>query len=235
MRIRMSTSLALLGALAVVALMIGAQAQAGKKPTVITIATHQSEITPNVQNTGWWDDAGTHGSGNDNYEVGVAPDLNPEILRNFFTFDTSLAGRQCASAATLEIPIGEGSGDFGGLATVANYLLKDVSTDATTLNTGTGPDTTIYHDLGTGTTYGNRKLPTAGPYGSLVNFTVDLNAAGLAALNAAIKAPHPGYFSLGGMIQGEPANVSLFGFTPVTNPHDTGELPVRLVITAAPC
>jgi len=80
------------------------------------------------------------------------------------------------------------------VATAANFVLHDVSTDPVTLNTTAGPDTNIFHDLGTGAVHGNRVLPTVGPYGGLTFFPVSLNHAGLTALNAAIKAPHPGYF-----------------------------------------
>lgn len=231
MNVRRSTAFTLLGALAVAALMIGAQAQARSAAT-LTIATHQNEISPGNQNMGWWDDAATHVVGNDNYEVGNAPDEGARIFRNFFSFDTSLAGGNCASAATLQIPIGEGSGDFGGVQGVANYVFHDVSTPASTLITAGGPDLTVYHDLGTGTVYGGRVLPTVGPY-PVGNFPVSLNAAGLAALNAAIKAPHPGYFTVGGMIKGEPADTSLFGFTPEN--HSGQEWPVRLVLTLGSC
>ena len=71
----------------------------------------------------------------------------------------------CASAATLQLPIGTGSGDYGEVATLANFVLHDVSTDPVTLNTTAGPDLDVFRDLGTGTVYGNRYLPTQAPYG----------------------------------------------------------------------
>ena len=225
--LRRPTTFAVLAAAALMAtLMIGASAQAGSKPPTITIATHQNEIAPGIKNQGWWDATGAHIIGNENYIVGQDGETNSPF-RNFFSFDTSLAGGKCASAATLLVPIETGGGDFGLLKTIANYVLHDVSTDVTTLNTTAGPDLSITHDLGTGALYGSRALPTFGPYGGLTSFPIDLNVAGVAALNAAIRAPHPGYFSLGGVIQGEPTGVSLFLFS--------GSHAARLMITVGSC
>ena len=234
MRVRRSTTAALLALVALMALTIGAQPGAGAGVRTIVITTRQTEVAPGTMNMGWWDEKGLHVVGLENYIAGFDRDLASRNHRDFFTFDLSLADGMCASSATVLLPIGTGSGDYGEVATFANFVLHDVSTDPVTLNTTAGPDLNVFTDLGTGTIYGNRYLPTQGPYGDLTTFPVSLNTAGLAALNDEIQAPHPGYFSFGGMIQGEAPDVWLFGFTPVTH-HDVVEAPVRLVITVGSC
>jgi hypothetical protein len=228
-KVRIATAMLASAAFAVV--LAGPPAQARSAATV-TLTTQQHEITNGVLNQGWWDDAGLHSPNNDNYEVGNAPDQGSQILRNFFSFDASLLTGGCATSATLQIPIGVGSGDFGGVATIANYVLHDVSTAAATLRTSSGPDILIYHDLGTGTVLGGRALPTAGPYDGLTTFPVPLNASGVAALNAA--KGKKAFFSVGGMIDHEPDDTSLFGFTPVED-HLGNDIPVKLVITVGSC
>ena len=230
MTLRRLAVLGLLATALIVTALFAARAQARSAAPVVTLRTTDSEFTPGTQNAGWWDDAGFHGVGNDNYEVGVAPDLTPEILRNFFTFDASTVPG-CARNARLQIPSGpgSGSGDFGGVTTGAFYALHDVETDALTLNTTSG-DVAVFDDLGSGASYGTTFEPTVAPYRS-DSFVVTLNGAGLADLNSAILSGD--FFSVGGMIAGEPDLTSLFGFTPIAGP--SGDRSVNLLITIGPC
>jgi hypothetical protein len=239
MSLRKLAVLGLLATALVVSALLAAQAQ-GRSNALpqFKLMTTDSEFTVDVQNAGWWDDAGTHNVGNDNYEVGVAPDLTPTILRNFFTFDGSLAPA-CARNAALQIPRGEGSGEFGGLTTGGTYALHDVLTPAIELNTNTtdgvtpippGAGLEIFADLGDGALYGSKFLPTAPPYAT-DSFIVQLNNAALHDLNTAILTDS--FFSVGGMIAGEPDLTSLFGFTPVAGP--LGDRPVNLLITPGGC
>jgi hypothetical protein len=221
----------LLATVAFAILLAGPPAQARSTVTV-TLDTQHHEFTSGVMNQGWWDQAGLHSPTNDNYEVGNAPDGGAQILRNFFSFDGSIVTGGCAASATLQIPIGVGSGDFGGVSTFTNYVLHDVSTASVTLSTSAGPDLGIFHDLGTGTVLGNRVLPTFGPYFGLTAFPVPLNSSGLAALNAAITADK--FFSVGGMIDHEPNDTSLYGFTPDED-HLGNDIPTKLVINLGSC
>ncbi len=234
MGVRRLTTAALLALVVLTALTIGTQPGAGAGVQTTVISTRQGEVAPGTLNMGWWDEKGMHVVGLENYLAGFDRELANRNHRDFFTFDVSLANGMCATAATVQLPIGTGSGDYAEVATWANFVLHDVSTDPATLNTTAGPDLDVFRDLGTGTIYGNRYLPTHAPYGDLTAFPVSLNAAGLAALNDEIQSPHPGYFSLGGMIQGEAPDVWLFGFTPVVH-HDVVKAPVRLVITVGSC
>jgi len=231
MTLRRITTVGLLTAALMALALVSAQAGAPSALATVVLGTNQSEFSPGTQNMGWWDDAGTHSIGNDNYEVGNAPDLGSQILRNFFTFDGSLVSSGCAKNARLVIPIGQGSGDFGGVTTGARYVLNDVLTSAVTLNTTAGPSAAIYNDLGSGTIYASNFLPTVGPYSSS-RFTIQLNAAAVAALNVAID--HGGFFSIGGAILHEPDDTSLFGFTPVEDTHGN-DLPVQLRVEVGTC
>ena len=88
---------------------------------------------------GWWDEKGTHVIGLENYIAGYDQVFAIRNHRDFFTFDLSLADGGRATSATLQIPIGTGSGDYGEVAAIANFVLHDVSTDPVTLNTTAGP------------------------------------------------------------------------------------------------
>jgi hypothetical protein len=221
------TTLGLLGLAMIAVLVLGAQAQARSAATV-TLTTHQSEFSPGSMNMGWWDENGEHSVTNDNYIVGEdGEDKSP--FRDFFSFDGKLVTEGCATSAALKIPAGTGSGDFGGVDTLALYVLHDVSTPASSLKLHTGPDLGILNDLGTGKILGLKTYPTFGN-AETDTVTVPLNGAGLAALNAAIASDR--FFSVGGMIAHEPDGVALFAFTPVEHPHN---LPVKLELNLEPC
>jgi hypothetical protein len=225
MHFRKLVALGLTAAALAVAALFAAQAGARPAFMTVTLQTSQSEFSPGVLNNGWWDDTGIH-TPNGNYIVGQ---LGP-VFRDFFTFDASLLSG-CARAAKLQIPRGDGSGDIGGAATGAFFELHDVTTDLLTLNTGTGPDTAIFDDLGSGASYGGRFLPTGAPYAA-DSFVITLNTAAVHDLNAAFL--NSDFFSIGGMITGEPFFTFLFGGTPVFTPTDVAR-PVNLIVTVGPC
>lgn len=169
------------------ALGLSVQAQA----TPITITTAQGELQSGVANQGWWRSDGSHNLNNANYILGQ---IGGSTYRNFFTFDlTTLTGP--VTSAVLQL---NGFTPFGSPAcsspnTTESYGLFDVSTDATTLNTTSGPDTGIFNDLGSGTSYGTFNV-NVGSCTNTLQFT--LNANGIAAVNAA----EGGYFSIGGAL-----------------------------------
>ena len=165
---------------AVCALILAAPATAQAVSTQ-TFTTSQSEFTPLVRNQGWWSPTLENSDPNANYFVGRA---EPDVLRNFFSFDLSPACR--ASAVTLQLTRFDQTGPL-------TYSLFDVSTPAPTLNANTGASAAIFADLGTGTTFGSFPVATGAQTDTL---SFPLNAAGIAAFNAA----RGGFFSIGGSI-----------------------------------
>lgn len=228
MSLRKLVAVGLLATALVVTALFAARAQARSTLPMVKLSTADSEFAPGTLNNGWWNIAGAHVIGNDNYTVG---NRLGQTWRDFFTFDASLLPG-CARSVTLQIPTSSfsGSGDNGGATTGGNLVLHDVSTDPVTLNTTAGPDLTIFNDLGTGAFYGSRFLPTVGPYAG-DSFTLTLSTAAIHDLNTA--ALDGDFFSIGGMIAGEPAETALFGFTPVIGP--LGKRPVNLLVTLGAC
>jgi hypothetical protein len=219
--------LGLLTAALVVTAVLAAGAQARGAYQVVTLSTNQSEIVSGFQNEGWWDEAGLHIVTDDNYFAGS---VGGENFRDFFTFDASRVPG-CARNATLQVPHGHGSGDLGMVATGALLALHGVTTDPVLLKSGKGVSPEIFTDLGDGTFYGSFFEPTAAPYRAEV-FLATLNGAGLADLNAAIRARS--FFSLGGMIVGEPADTALFFDTPIVDAAGH-KRPTNLLVTVGPC
>jgi hypothetical protein len=156
-------------------------------------------------------------------------------VRNYFSFDASLLPG-CARSASLQVPFppGAGSGDQGFSTAGALYMLHDVATDAFTLNRTGGPDPAIFDDLGSGAVYGSKLVPTVGPYRAEA-FVIPLNMpAALHDLNTAFSSG--GFFSVGGMIAGEPVDTWILGETPPVGPPPLfAERPASLLVTVGPC
>src|SRR5262249_5006475 len=136
-------------------------------------------------NQGWYSGTESHGLPDTSYFVG---DL---LSNNFFTFLIP-EGFGSISSATLVAQRGLFNPNTAGVP--FTYALFDVSTDATTLNTVGSPNPAIFADLGSGVCYGSVQvtdLLTPNP------LTVQLNAAAIAAINA---APRNNWFSIGGSI-----------------------------------
>jgi hypothetical protein len=220
-------ALGLLTAALVVTSVLAARAQARGAYQVVTLSTNQSEIVNGFQNEGWWTEAGIHIVTDDNYFTGS---LGGENFRDFFIFDASLV-QGCARRAVLQVPHGDGSGDLGMVATGALLALHGVTTDPVVLKSGRAVSPEIFTDLGDGASYGSFFEPTAAPYKAEV-FVVTLSAAGLADLNAAIRARS--FFSVGGMIVGEPVNTALFFDTPILDAAGS-KRPTNLLVTVGPC
>jgi hypothetical protein len=141
----------------------------------------------NTSDRGWYQPNGFHDPDNLSYLVSnrfFAP------FRNFFVFDLSgVSTLQTITSASLRLwnPL-QPQNDFMG---TASYEVYDVSTSLSSLTSGAGP--AAYTDLGTGTSYGARDV-TSADAGTFV--TVNLNAAGLVALNASRGAT----FATGGTV-----------------------------------
>jgi hypothetical protein len=246
MSVRKLATLGVTATALVVSAVFAAQLQARSSFATVRLSTGQGEFQPGTLNNGWWNDAGLHQLSHDNYIVGNDTQEGGEgVTRDFFTFDTS-AVTGCARSATLQIPwispgpapgfpppFLPGSGDRpGGSPAGGLYMVHDVSTDPFTLNATSGPNTAIFDDLGTGAVYGSRFLQTVGPYAAEAAVVAVNTSAALHDLNRAIRSG--GFFSVGGMIAGEPTNTWTFAFTPVFDGNGVNR-PVSLLVTVGPC
>ena len=160
---------------------------------MIGLSTAQSQFNSGFDNQGFWAADGTGQVSNvgsaDTYGVGQT---GSSVIRNFFTFDlASLTASQNIIGAELSIRRYTQSGQNESTETIEFF---DVSTSAAVLNNKIGTSTTIFDDLGTGTSYGTFDVPGARPS---VQFDVyTLNSAAIADLNNA----KGGFFSLGGSL-----------------------------------
>jgi hypothetical protein len=183
--------------------LFGAQARATSTTTAtVVLSTATNQIIPGANNSGWWSPQESNTNANDIYFVG---NCCSHDNHNFFTFSFSSVTNPCGPvSAYLTVPRGTASGPSS-----LTYRLFDVSTAATVLNTrANNPNSTIYADLGSGTTYGTYSLSTAGGPA----FTLPLNSSALAALGAAQSA-HAAWFSIGGALIGGSVGNFLFGST----------------------
>jgi hypothetical protein len=237
MSVRKLTALGLLATLLIVAALFAAQGKARSSLAVVKLSTAQSEFHPGILNSGNWAEfgGGLHEVNNDNYVVGNFTGNGGLRVRNYFSFDASLLPG-CARSASLQVPFppDAGSGDQGFSTAGALFVLHDVSTDAFTLNQTGGPNLAIFDDLGSGAVYGSKFVPTVGPYGAEA-FVIPLNTpAGIHDLNSAFLSG--GFFSVGGMLAGEPINTWIFGRTPPVGPPPLlAERPTNLLVTVGPC
>lgn len=181
------------------------------------INTVSAQTIINATDSGWYDNSGFHSSINSNYAVGEGDGI---IVHNFFVFDLTGISMNIGSATlTIENP---SNGYYSGDA-FEIWTLYDVSTDITSLTASGNGHTGIYDDLGSGTIYGS-VVETSDVNGQLVNVT--LNAAGIAALNAA----KGGLFAIGGAIttlDGSDNKEYLFG-------HSDETYTRRLTLNAEP-
>jgi len=112
--------------------------------TSMTLSTADNPFDPGVLNQGWWSQTISVTDDNDNFAFGGS-------YRNFFTFDLSPVS-QTITAATLRI---NGTSTSGSGSYPITYGVFDVSTAAATLNNNVGTSSSIWTDLGSGTSYGS--------------------------------------------------------------------------------
>jgi hypothetical protein len=152
-------------------------------------------VTLNASDSGYYTDNGNHTSLNSFVTVGfggTACGSSDEEFRDFFVFDLSGVSDEVV-AATLRVQV-PGSGDgYESPDPSEDLSLFEVTTSVPTLTAGGLGMTAIYDDLGDGPAYGTRTF-TAADETTIVD--VALNAAGIAAINAAIG----GDFALGGAL-----------------------------------
>jgi hypothetical protein len=152
------------------------------------------DSTINAIDSGWIQANGTHTATNNNYFVGFSTFFVNTEYRNYFTFALPAATPTIASGELrlLNTAFGYNSPD-----PTETYTLYDVSATPAELDTTrpvgdpTGMD--IHGDLGSGTVYGTR---TVSPTDNGATVAIPLNAAAIAAINAAIGSS----ISIGGAI-----------------------------------
>lgn len=165
-----------------------------------------ASFTLNAIDQGWWSDGATSFSNNNNYIVGnnVVTNRGTNSYRNYFIFDLStLPAGEVVTSAILQLDRANSFGD-----PLQTYGLFDVSTPIATLrNKVNNPNSSIYNDLGTGTSYGSFVVNRNDP-ASPIDFV--LNGAGVAAINGNAG----GVFTLGGsLLNSSPGQQYLFGLS----------------------
>lgn len=204
------------------------------------VAARAQAMSINSLDLGWYDNLGGHETFNQNYSVGEVIDITTQSpTRNFFVFDVPAGVAVPAARVRLFNPASPDAG-YDSADPTETFALFDVTTPIAALRgQGSLGGVAAYDDLGTGTIYGSATVSSA-DNGRFV--TIDLNAAALAALDAA----RGGRFAVGGAIttiDGPPRRTqNVFGWTPATAvPGNTtleivpepGAAAVLSVITAA--
>ncbi len=136
------------------------------------------EITINAEDSGWYDETGFHDPTNTNYVVGRGE--NNLVMRNFFVFDLRCGFPLPIASAQLRLfnPVN----GYASPDPTETYTLFEVSTPVNTLRQGGSGLTSIFEDLGSGTSYGSQVISRA-DNNRLV--TLALNEAAVADLNNA--------------------------------------------------
>ena len=174
--------------------------------SLLAAAFSANAVTIAASDSGWYNDAGTHDSTNENYIAGLCSDCGGPTFRNFFVLDMSSVG--AVSSATLRV-------DTATVETDGTYTLFDVSTAVPTLTASGFGLTGIYADLGTGTSYASTSILSSQDNDII---EISLNASVLASISAAT-----GLWALGGSFA-SPLS-TFFG--------STGALLLEIVITEA--
>ena len=143
----------------------------------IVLFTSDSPIEGTTWNQGWWSNTASNAN---TTNVSTLIGVSNGDHRAFFTFfvPSTLSGSQLVSATLLQ-GRGVSSVDNESQETIG---LFDVSTNAAGLNHNVGSSTTIYADLGAGTSFGQFNIAGNGP-GDIV-LELPLNAAGVLDLTA---------------------------------------------------
>ncbi|HET9218893.1 MAG TPA: PKD domain-containing protein, partial [Terriglobia bacterium] len=148
----------------------------------------------NAADSGWIQANGTHTAPNNNYLVGFSTVFVTTEYRNYFTFTLPAATPTIASA---ELRLFNSTFGYTSPDPAETYTLYDVSATPAELDTtrpvGDVTGMQIHSDLGSGTIYGTR---TVSATDNNTTVAIPLNAAAIAALNAAIGST----ISIGGAI-----------------------------------
>jgi hypothetical protein len=163
--------------------------------------------------TGWYDITGLHSASNPDYIVGLCGSSDScnggnDVLNDFFTFHVAPGTYTSATISAYLPNPGSGMSAFYCNCSSLTYQLWDVSTPIGILQASNSGQTGIFNDLESGTFFGS-VVVTSADQGTQI--LVNLNAAGLASLNAAAG----GDWAVGGSIYGaqspEPGTLILLG------------------------
>jgi hypothetical protein len=180
-------------------------------------------FTLTALDTGWYDQTGFHDASIMNY---VSGRLGNNEFRDFSVFDLSGLPGPITSAQLQLFNPGPPLSGYSSPNPFQTFTLFDVTTPISTLEASQSGRTDIFADLGTGSTgtpFG-AQIVSAADDGNFV--TINLNPAGLAALNAAEGKQ----IAFGGAItdlDSRTVDEYIFG-------HSGGPGTVRLVVTAIP-
>ncbi len=168
----------------------------GNETLTLDLASGGSVVLSTDGQQGWWSATDPNSAGNTNYFVGSTTNGDTTAnLRDFFTFDISGLAGDTVSAATLSLTAFDSTSDSG--RSQQQFTLSSVSVPAAILDDTEGTSATIFDALAGGTVYGSFSVPVTGFGFGTDTFTLD--AAGVAALNAAISAGADS-FSIGGSL-----------------------------------
>jgi hypothetical protein len=180
--------------------------------TMGVTAARASVIQIDAVDSGAYQSSGFHLGSNQNYITGNFAVEN----RSFFVFDlTGVSSPITAATLNLFNP-GIASCCLGYVSpdSTETFALMDVSTPVTTL-VATGTNPAIFNDLGSGTMFGSY-VASAADNGTTIS--IALNAAGIAALNAALGST----IAFGGVLTtlSPLPNQYVFGFSTSTFVED---------------
>ncbi len=161
---------------------------------------------------------------------GCAPGSEFDDIRNFFVFDVSNIAVDLTSNDTVTLEFVTDAVDNNGFVSTSGeetFQLFDVTTDIISLINGTG-GIAAHEDLGTGIFYGDVTIPIP-ENNPPTSFTVQLNDAGIAAINEARNTT--GLFAVGGIIDSLNSEIDdefILGFEPQEVDNDNDILIVDL-------
>ncbi|QDU23851.1 RHS repeat domain-containing protein [Urbifossiella limnaea] len=158
-------------------------------------------VVLDLADSGWYTAEGYHDPSNTNYITGRYTSFSPLEYRSFFVADLSeVDGEVLAAQLRIQNP------NYNSPDPSETFSLFDVNTPVGVLTAGGFGLTGVFDDLGTGSAYGSATVSAAGTPGLV---TVDLNAAGRAALQASAG----GLFAMGGGLTTlRPDSISEFAF-----------------------
>jgi hypothetical protein len=183
-----------------------------------------SSVTISFLDSGWVQADGTHTGSNNNYIVGQASGL-PEF-RDYVTFGL---GAETPTIIGAELRLYNPTPGYSSTDLTETYTLFDVSSSPLVLDTtrlsGDATGIGIFNDLGSGTVFGTRIVSAAD---NSTNVGITLNAAAVAALNAAIGST----VSFGGAITSLAGTTTQTMFSGSTGVFGTVQLVLQLVPAA---
>jgi Bacterial pre-peptidase C-terminal domain len=176
-------------------------------------------VTVNASAVGNWDSTGQRTASAFGYEIGQPIASSPVQYNNFFVFNLASVNPTILSA-TLKVS----ADGYSSPLSSDTFGLFDVSTPITSLETTGVGQTTIFSDLGSGTSYGTKTITTSS--GNTV-LSIPLNTAAVIAMNN----KHGGQFAIGGALTTLTGSSAQYLFAGSGSATDTVQLALTLVDT----